>query len=528
VTGFRHLRSIFGINLKPARTVVCSIVAQPIEPLAYNAAVMGFTKRSASSLSVRPAVFSTFIVATAFMAASAAAQPSLTSRGACEAALALEQSGHPPEVSSRASCHSAFIVDGSPEDMRNEVASLLAPGARPSLDDLAVATLIAEAAVRKASNQPWGYLARCDIARRLGNADVLETCLADLRRVAPDHPATARARAFASEPASFGIHLVRVLLLLALLGTLADALLRRERLSRRPRPPVPAKPVVLLLAVCSLLSTAGAGVARAEPTAGRDQLSDFKIDDADPEAGIPTVEAQNSKPLEFGYYLQDLAAKAEKAGKAGDHAKEARYYRALTAAAPLASFGPRKLCDALEAAGDLPNAIVACRTAITRQGSTAGDYLHFVRLVLATKGPLEPAEREELNVVIAHLDGEAQLGALPTMFRCEVALRFQDTPGLAACTGTLSRIAPDDPKTVSFQWALALQEHDRSKALQLLDRARSMGMAKDGVAKMERATRQMTQRLVGRFTLLALGAGLAAALLALGFRHLAQRRRVAA
>jgi len=55
-----------------------------------------------------------------------------------------------------------------------------------------------------------------------------------------------------------------------------------------------------------------------------------------------------------------------------------------------------------------------------------------------------------------------------------------------------------------------------------------MGMAKDGVAKMERATRQMTQRLVGRFTLLALGAGLAAALLALGFRHLAQRRRVAA
>jgi hypothetical protein len=527
VTGFRHLHSIFGINLKPARTVVCSIVAQPIEPLAYNAAVMGFTKRSASSLSVRPAVFSAFIVATALMVASAeaAAQPPLTSRGACEAALALEQSGHPPQVSSRASCHSAFIVDGSPEDMRNEVASLLAPSARPSLDDLAVATLIAEAAVRKASNQPWGYLARCDIARRLGNADVLETCLADLRRLAPDHPATTRARAFAGEPASFGIRLVRILFVLALLGTLADALLRRERATRR-RSPLPAKPVVLLLAVCSVLSAAAR--ARAEPTAGRDQLSEFTIDDTNPEASVPTEEVQNRKPLEFGYYLQDLAARAEKAGKAGDHAAEARYYRALTAAAPLASFGARKLCDSLVAAGDLPNAIVACRTAITRQGSTVGDYLHFVRLVLATKGPLQPAEREELNVVIAHLDGEAQLGALPTMFRCEVALRFQDTPGLAACTSTLSRTAPDDPKTVSFQWALALQKHDRSMALQLLDRARSMGMAKDGVAKMERATRQMTLRLAGRFTLLALGAGLLAALLTLGFRHLAQRRRVAA
>jgi hypothetical protein len=526
------LRSIFGINLKPVPVVVCSIVAQLIELLAYNAAVMGFTKRRASVPTARPAIFFAFVMAATFVVASAAgpagaAPPALTSRGTCEATLALEQTGQPPAISSRASCHSAFIVDGSPEDMRNEVASLLAPSARPSLDDLAVATLIAEAAVRKASNQPWGYLARCDIARRLSSADVLETCLADLRRVAPDHPATTRARAFASEPASRGIRVIQILFLLVFLGTLADALLRRERPARRPRPPVPAKPVILLLAVCSLLSTAGAGVVRAEPTAGRDQLSEFKIDDADPETSVPTVEAQNSKPLEFGYYLQDLAAKAEKAGKAGDHAKEARYYRALTAAAPAASFGPRKLCDALEAAGDLPNAIVACRTAITRQGSTVGDYLHFVRAVLATKGPLPPGEREELGVVVAHLDGEAQLGALPTMFRCEVALRFADTAALAACTDTLSRTAPNDPKTVSFQWALALQRHDRSRALQLLDRARAMGMGKDGVARMERATRQMTLRLVGRFSLLALGAGLIAALLALAFRHLAQRRRLA-
>ena len=491
---------------------------------------MRSSKRGASIRGAGPAIFSTFIFAAAFVVASTArcagaAPPALTSRGACEAALALEQNGQPAQVSSRAPCHSAFIVDGSPEDMRNEVASLMAPSARPSLDDLAVATLISEAAVRKASNQPWGYLARCDIARRLGNADVLETCLADLGRLAPNHAATTRARAFATQPASFVVRIIRILFLLAFAGTLTDALLRRERLVRPPRRPVPAKPVVLLLAICSLLSWAG--VARAEPTAGRDQLSDFTIDDADPEASVPAVEAQNSKPLEFGYYLQDLAAKAEKAGKAGDHAKEARYYRTLTAAAPVASFGPRKLCDALEVEGDLPNAIIACRTAITRQGSTAGDYLHFVRLVLATKGYSPPGEREELDAVIAHLDGEAQLGALPTMFRCEVALRFADLPSLAACTDTLRRTAPDDPKTVSFQWALALQRHDRSTALRLLDRARAMGMGKDGVAKMERETRQMTLHMVGRFVLLVLGAGLIAALLGLGFRHLSQRRRLA-
>jgi hypothetical protein len=45
--------------------------------------------------------------------------------------------------------------------------------------------------------------------------------------------------------------------------------------------------------------------------------------------------------------------------------------------------------------------------------------LHFVRLVLATKGALPPGECEELDAVIAHLDGEARLGALPP--RCSVA-----------------------------------------------------------------------------------------------------------
>jgi hypothetical protein len=500
---------------------------------------MGLQEPDRSILGARPAIPRTLVafrtlIALAALAALAdagaahATPGALTSRGACEAALALEQTGQPAQVSSRAACHSAFIVDGAPEDMRNEVASLMAPSARPTLDDLATATLISEAAIRKASNQPWGYLARCDIARRLGSAAVLETCLADLRRVAPDHLATKRALDFATEPASLAIRILRILLLLTLLGTLADALLRRERSLRRSARRAPARSVLLLLAVCSFFSTLGAGAARAEPTADRDQLSELKIDDADPEASVPSVEVQNSKPLEFGYYLQDLAAKAEKAGKGGNHAAEARYYRALAAAAPTTSYAPRKLCDALEAAGDTSSAIVACRTAITRQGSTVGDYLHFMRLVLSTKGPLPPGEQQELSTVLTHLDGEAQLGALPTMFRCEVALRFRDEPALAACTDTLSRTAPNDPKTVSFQWALALQRHDRGAARQLLDRARGMGIGEDGLAKMEQATRQLTLRLIGRLALLALGAGLVAALLTLGCRRLAQRHRLTA
>ena len=467
------------------------------------------------------------------------ATPIQTSRQSCEAALELESTGR-PGTSSRGPCHSAFLTDGALEDMRNEVASLMSPLARPSMDDLVVATLISDAAVRKATNQPWGYLARCDIARRLGSADVLETCLADLRRVAPDHPATQRALAFAAEHASPGIWALRLVFWLALLGTLVHALLRRER-STSARIPGAAKPVaLLLLAACALLSGFVSRVARAEEATGsepisqfkdepadKEQLSQFKIDDANPEASIPSPELQNKRPLEFGYYIQDLAAKAEQASKRGDHAAAARFYLALAKAVPTSGVGPRKMCQSLEAAGNLPQAVVACRTVLTRSGSTAADYLRFVQLVLAVPGPLAANERAELDAVLTHLNSEAQLGALPVMLRCEVALRAEDTRALAACTETLKKTAPNDPKTISFEWALALRQHDRAAAVQLIDRARGAGVSADGVAKMEQATRQMGRRHLARLLLMSLGAALIAALLALGFRQLAQRRRLA-
>lgn len=470
------------------------------------------------------------------------ATPIQTSRQSCEAALELE-SGGGSAASSRGPCHSAFLTDGAPEDMRNEVASLMSPRTRPSLDDLVVATLISDAAIRKATNQPWGYLARCDIARRLGGADVLETCLADLRRVAPDHPATKRALTFAAEHAAPGIWALRLLFWLAMLGTLIHALWRRER-SAPTRIPGAAKPVaLLLLTACALLSAFVARVAHADETTNpeplseveakgppkdKDQLSQFRIDDANPEASIPPLEMQNKRPLEFGYYIQDLAAKAEQATKRGDHAAAARFYLALAKAVPSSGVGPRKMCQSLEAAGDLPQAVVACRTVLTRAGTTAADYIHFVQLALAVPGPLAANQRAELEAVLAHLNSEAQLGAVPVMLRCELALRADDTGALATCAETLERVAPQDPKTVSFEWALALRRHNRSAAIGLIERARGAGVSADGVAKMERATRQMTVRLVSQIVLLFVGAALVAALSALGFRHLAQRRRVTA
>ncbi len=448
-------------------------------------------------------------------------------RTACRLSLAREAQGERP-ASSREPCHRALRLGGMPEDERNEVASLMSPAATPSLDDLAVSALLVDAAQRQAVDQPWAYLARCDIARRMGSADTLAACLDDLRRVAPDHRAAAAALAQRTGRPPAGVWIARALLLLGLLGTALHAGHRARRAGRSGRRLTSATPASALFAACVLGSLVGTNVARAATAIPKEELSHFKVDDADPEASVPTVEQQSKQPLQFGYFLQDLAAKAERAGKAKDFAAEARYDRALTKAAPGSAVGPRRLCAALEATGDPANAIVACRTTLTRDGALAGDYIHFVKLVLKTTTPLVPGERKELDAVIAHLRHETQLGALPTMLSCDVALRFNDRPALESCTAELARAAPQDPKTVSLQWALAVQNHDRGAALGLIDRARALGMSPEGLAKMEKATRAMTVRRLGRIAAVAAIVALGGALLLAGLRRaVGNRRRLA-
>src|SRR6267142_5724362 len=79
--------------------------------------------------------------AQAFAHARAAAPGNpIPTRAACEVARLREESGE-PVVSSREPCHGAMIQGGLAEDLRNEVASLMAANGHPTLDDLAVAAL---------------------------------------------------------------------------------------------------------------------------------------------------------------------------------------------------------------------------------------------------------------------------------------------------------------------------------------------------------------------------------------------------
>lgn len=462
----------------------------------------------------------------------AAANDADEARAECESALAAEHAGGRPG-SSRLPCQNAYIRGNKPRDMRNQVVSMLGVGT-PSLDDLVVATLVADAAVRVEPNGPWGYAARCEIARRLGNADVLEACLRDLRTVAPHDPLTTTELALSPELASPLVWFARVALLLALLGTLAHALGRAGRRRRVSTPVKMAVAVAMVVAGALGVSTPARAAAPQDdgaeamsvpapkgqvPQVGHD-LSRFKIDEANPEASVPTPEQASKSPLQFGYYIQDLLVRAERASKKGDHAAAARYYRALSAVSPQSSVGPRGLCIELQAAADVPNAIVACRTALTRGGTTAADYTRFVEIALAKPGPLAPLEAKELYVVTDHLAKEAKLGPMIGVLRCQIAVRANDTAALASCVDELEKEAPNDPKTISFAWALALDHQDRGAALRLVDRARELGMKPEGVARMEEATSAMTRKKVTRFALIGLAIVVLGVAATLGARRL--------
>lgn len=257
-------------------------------------------------------------------------------------------------------------------------------------------------------------------------------------------------------------------------------------------------------------------------TAPIDPLStQFHINHEDPEASVPPMEQRNAKPLEFGYYLQDLIAFAMAADKAGDHLAAARYYRAFAKAVPDESVAFSKLCESLEAAGEREKAAAACRDALGRPGIEVKDYLHFVNLVLAKPGPLTKDEEEDLDEVVDHFRKNPETRIAGIHVQCELALHQANVPLLQQCSGELAAFAPNDPKTISFQWAAAMRQGNAAEARRLVDRARVAGMKPEGLQRMEQATDALPTGKLRR----AVMAGLALAVVGAAAALLAWRRR---
>jgi len=231
---------------------------------------------------------------------------------------------------------------------------------------------------------------------------------------------------------------------------------------------------------------APAARAKVEPTL---QLSaEFPIDLANPEASVPDVAKRNAKPLEFGYYLQDLIALGDDAMKRGDHGAAAHFFRAFAMAVPDRSVAFSKLCEALEAGGQRQAAEQACRDALGRPGIELGDYARFVRLLLAKPGALAAADVEDIEQIVAHLRESPATRLSGAQLECEYAMHVDNLPLLDSCSRELMTAAPNDPKAVTFAWAVALRKGDREGAKRLIARAQALGIKPEGIRRMEAAT----------------------------------------
>lgn len=213
----------------------------------------------------------------------------------------------------------------------------------------------------------------------------------------------------------------------------------------------------------------------------------FKIaDDDNPEVGVPTAADRNRNPLEFGYYLQDLLTRAEVETKRKDQARVIKYYRALAAAIPEEARGWSLLCEAYQTAGDRERAVRSCKYAIDRQGAQIQDYRRYVELLVAKPSDLDADERTEISAVLAHLDAQPDAAVPAAHLRCEAAVKMNDAAALDACTTVLARVAPDDRKTIVFQWSLAVMRGDRSEAAHLLGKAEKAGLASASIERMSK------------------------------------------
>ncbi len=310
----------------------------------------------------------------------------------------------------------------------------------------------------------------CDIAATIGDGVMLQHCAQYLNVEAPGDPDTKRAFSLlASECTAPRFWLGWAAIFASLAVTLWHALSRR-RLWRS------ALAVVLfVLALPAVAHAQGA----------TERLSDWPIDDGHPERSIPSEKDRNAQPLQFGYWLQDLAAKAMHASKAGDHDAAVRYFKAMGLAVPDRAISYEKLCSEYEAMGAIDDAIGACGDALVRDGVTVGTYERFVHLVLAKPGKPTESQTKALANVMDHMKSDRVGRSVVDELECEVSVRTSNIAELRECTAALVARAPDDAKTIQYQWALAMAEGKLDAAEKIVARGRALGISVDN---MQRAT----------------------------------------
>lgn len=259
------------------------------------------------------------------------------------------------------------------------------------------------------------------------------------------------------------------------------------------------------------------------------KAADFPIDDENPALSVPSPEAQNGSPLEFGYWLMEVTDRAVKSQETGDLPRATRYYEALALAAPHRALAFSKLCQIYLTMRETDLARPHCEKAIATEGATSRDFERYLALLLHGSEDLSPEGATQIKEVLSHVN--EQRVESPTLFEleCKAAVRMEDQALLEQCTQGLARIAPEDARRLPFEFALAFIREDEKKAWEALERAKqSRGQDAAEVARMEQLVEALP-RSKRRTQLAVVGAGLViiGGLLtaAIAFNRLRRRRR---
>lgn len=397
----------------------------------------------------------------------------------------------------------------------------------PSFDDIHQALMLVLVERSKSLfGQPRLAEAMCNVAESIGDGVMLQHCTEELERLAPDYPATKRARAVLDAPCSpWRFWLGWLAIAAACIVTLVDAGRRSSRRRALRLKGSGAVATALLVSLTSFATTARADLPPAPPGA---MLSDWAVDDKDPEGHVPTQKQMNEDPLQAGYWVQDLLVKAELATKHGDHPAAIKYYRALFKAVPDKAISLTKLCSEYEAVNDLNAAINSCGLALMLDGVSINDYAHFVRLLLSKPGPLGPKDVAAATNVINHLKSDAVGKSAGYQLECELGIRVADLTMLKECTAALAVSAPGDEKTLSFEWALAMQQSQFGRARTLLAQVKAAGASDESVKNMQMALDAGDRAQRKWLTVTAAGTLLLIVGLAYGFVIVTRRRQMPA
>ena len=420
-----------------------------------------------------------------------APQSELAGRRKCQALTELGRH----EEAVRA-CTDALNEGQSGLTIRAMVGALMSGPNPPTPSEVGFATAYARRLRRLMPQDPWPAAADCDIGRKLGDTDMLNHCVEELERIAPEHYETKRAAAWlAALRPGWGVLSAWLAVVLAAIATAAHAIVRSRKSSRQDaHAKLGVAACVVLGAFTSWPRAAFADTEAAGASAGAalgktaGHLSKYSIDDQDPLSSIPTPVQRDNDPLEYGYLLMDLGDRADKASKHGDHLAAARYYAALAKAVPDVAISFRKACEEYSAANDREDALKYCGPALNRDGVVLADYSHYAELVFSKKGKLEPAEVETLDAIVDHLKVDDAAVTVAWDIECNLGVRLGDLKRLGECAPALALKAPEDPKAVFYEWAYAMQQGKFSDAEKFVARAKRVSTDKVQVKAMEAAT----------------------------------------